>query len=245
MKRLGQASSKNAELRRQLDVQAREIASQQELFKEVQRLTEKSRQDEVVASETKLKAEATAREAELHAEIHEVKLQAQRGREELLEQLHDRDAERAVREGQRDEARAQARDLEKRLMSALQAPETNQARVRAVEMELGLLRGRLAKEIAAREAAEELVQKATAEQDQLQSKFLQSETEVRQLRALVAEQTELMSFRQEISRDLQVQLNQQKAESARRLVQEKAKRSAMDRMEHILPRSFLVKALDD
>jgi len=237
-------------LRRQLEQQAREISVledsgkvQQRLLQEFERHSEQTRQGEALAAEARVRAEGATREAQFKEEMEELKAKAQRDREELLEQIRKADSERSLREGERDEARAQVRDLESRLQSAMGAPEQMQARVRALEMELNLVRSRFAKEVASRETAQHAAREAKEQQNKLQASLERANAESSRLRRAVTEQVELIAFRQEVSNDLQAKLQQQKVESEKRLVRERGKLEAVARLEGVLPRNLIIKAL--
>lgn len=248
LKRLHDVGSANNELRRQLEAQTREMAMleescrvQQQLLKDFER---HARGDGVGGNAPPFPGAAgSSAEAQLRAELEEVKLQAQRDKEQLTAQLRQCEKERGQREGERDEARVHVQELDARVQNALEAPERNQARLNALDMEVTLLRSRFAKEAAAREAAEKASADAKNKQVQMQSELDRSKGETRQLHRALAEQAELVTFRQEICNDLQSRLQNQTAEAEKRLVRERGKFEAVQRLEGVLPKHMLLKAL--
>lgn len=260
--RLVDVSSNNGELRKRLDMQAREITqlmesgrAQQQQYENVDRRIDEARSCEARAVESRVRAEASAVEVQLRSEVQALKGKAQRERDELLRQIQRHEADCAQSERERDEARAQTWDLEAKLSAALAAPAFNQARVAAVEKEMGLVRARLAKEVAAREAADQAAVEARAQHEHLQASLSRGEAELKQLRRQVAEQAEQIAYREEVYSDLQTQLQTQRLDGERRLHAERldgeqrvgyerARREATERLDCVLPRGILDKAWD-
>mmetsp|Transcript_14423 Transcript_14423/g.36940 ORF Transcript_14423/g.36940 Transcript_14423/m.36940 type:complete len:343 (-) Transcript_14423:67-1095(-) len=234
------AGSANADHRRGTDSARAELIQE---LNQVQRHAEQARSIDIVAGEAKVRAEAKEREAHLRAELAELRREREKEREELLERIRRTEGERGQREGERDEARAQIADLKVRLEDALTAPERQEARVRALEMENALVRSRFQKEVAAREAAEKTIFEVRAEKEKLQAGLTKSAAEAKQLRRAVAEQAEAVAFRQEVCNDLQARLQTTKTEAEEKIAREKGKMQAIARLEGVLPRSLLVKAL--
>lgn len=251
LNRLGEVSSNNGELRKRRDLQAQEIAQlvesgrgQQQFCQDAGRRVEDTRQEEARVVEARLREEASATEARLRAEISELKARAQREREEMKRHAAERDA-----------AKASCIEIESKFQGALQAPALNKERVAGVEMEMVLVRARLAKEVAAREAAEAVVGEVKTHRDKLQARLLHTDTEAKQLRRQVAEQAEQLAFREEVFTDLQDKMQQQRldterrlseerSESQRRVGHERARREMTERLDCVLPRGFLAKAMD-
>merc|ERR1712060_172433 len=137
----------------------------------------------------------------------------QRDREDLLGQLRQCNKELGQRQGERDEARVVIAELENKLKEALAAPENQETRIRAIEMEMNLMRSRFVKEQEARETAEQALKESMAQQQQLQVSLSKSSSRIQQCQQALAEQKELVAFRQEVCDDLQSQLKKQKADS--------------------------------
>lgn len=123
---------------------------------------------------------------------------------------------------------------------SLAAPEP---RVAALEMELILARSRFAQEVRAREAAEQAAAQARQERQQLRTALERFANETRQLRLALAEQSELVAFRQELCQDLQQRLQRQQQEAAERLRWERSRFETVTRLEGILPKSLILRAL--
>mmetsp|Transcript_104123 Transcript_104123/g.333900 ORF Transcript_104123/g.333900 Transcript_104123/m.333900 type:complete len:380 (+) Transcript_104123:119-1258(+) len=249
-KRLHDVGGNNVELRKQLELQAKEISTledsgraQQRLLQDFERHAEKTRQGEALAAEAKVRAEAAEREDKLRAEMEEMRERFQREKDAVVEQMKDIEVQRGIRAGERDEARAQVRDLEGRLEAAHGAPENAQARVRALEMEVALVRSRFAKEQVAREAAQREAREAREQKERVQGQLDRANSEARQLTRQVAEQQELGAFRQEVSNDLQAKLKLERAQADKRLIRERGKFEAVARLEGILPRGLILQAL--
>jgi len=118
-----------------------------------------------------------------------------------------------------------------------------ETRVKSLEMELSLVRSRLAKEAENREAVERASAANTAERSRLQTEIERRASEERRLRRAVGEQAELAAYRQELCNDLQQQLNEQRAKAASELRIQRGKVEAVSRLESVLPRHILMKAL--
>jgi len=118
-----------------------------------------------------------------------------------------------------------------------------QARLKAVEMELALLRGRFAREADGRQVAERASAEGKAERMRLKAEVDGKNGEIRHLKKILAEQTELASFREELCNDLQNQLRTQKDEALHHIKIERGKFEAVRRLEGILPKNMLMKAL--
>lgn len=113
----------------------------------------------------------------------------------------------------------------------------------ALEMELNIARMRVAKEASAREAAEKAAEDAGWEQKRLHSELDEAIRELRRLKSLVTERDEVIAFREEVCRDLQARLQQQQVEADQRLNIERGRFQAISRLEGVLPRGVLMKAL--
>jgi len=250
LRRLADLGDANADLRRQLEHQVSEVAtleeagrSQQQLLREFERRVEEKRHGEVCAVEARVRAEIDNREVKLRAEFDAFKEQAQKDREELLEKIRQSDGERRQREGERDEARTRIVELEAKLESVLAAPAANEIRARALEKELSLVRARFAREVDARQLAERVVADSKAQRQELKADLERGAGHAGDLQRALAEQTELAAFREEVCNDLQQRMQQQQVETEQRLLREKGKLEAVARLESILPKHVLMKAL--
>lgn len=250
LRRLEDFSGGNADLRRQLEQQVKEVitlqeagAIQQQLLRDFERQAEQGRLAEKAAIEARVRAEMGDREAQLRTELEETTEAARLEREEFMARLHNMDGEFRHVEGERDEARERVRQLEERLGIAANAPEAQVERTKAMEMELSLVKSRFARETEAKKAAERVCAETQAQQKELKLCLDREIGHVKLLQKTLAEQTELANFRQEICNDMQLRLKDQKNEADKMLLREKGKQEAVSRLEGILPRQFLMKAL--
>lgn len=250
LRRLADLSNANLDLKRQLELQVKEVAmledvgrNQQQLLREFERQADNSRQIETAAIESRVRAEVAEREEELQRELERVREQALADQEDLLQRLRQSEGECRVREGERDEARERLRQVEARLDAAMGAPENQEKRAKALEMELSLVRARFSREVEAKEAAERIGHESRAQQQDLKAQLEREINETRHLQRALAEQTELASFRQEVCNDLHKRLKEQKTEADQRLRREKGKFEAVSRLEGILPKHILMHAL--
>lgn len=250
LSRLGDLHSANADLRRQLELQVKEVGtlqeagiSQQQLLREFERQAEQIRKAEAAKIETRVREEIGQSEARLRTELDEANEQAKSDKEEFMSRLHQMAGELQHVEGERDEARERVRELEDRLGIPANAPEPQAERTKGLEMELSLVRARFARETAAKKAAERVSADSRAQQQDMQEQLEREVMQVKQLQKSLVEQTELAKFRQEVCNDLQLRLKDQKGESEKVLQREKGKFEAVSRLEGILPRHFLVQAL--
>lgn len=268
MRRLADVNSVNGELRRKLEKQSHEISlleesgrAQQQLFRDLEYRVEQTRQAEAA----KVRQSCAEREAQLQKELEECREQAQKDREELMERLHQCDSERAQREGERDEARVQVTNLEARINAlahempnmpsmpsmpsvAFKAPQAmgdagEGSRVAALEMELNLVRSRFARETVMRQAAEKTAQEVQLKQRQLHSQLEQSRAELARLHRDLAQRSEQVSFGQECCQDLQMRLRHEQNQSEQRLQRERGRFAVVSRLEGVLPKHVLMKAL--
>jgi hypothetical protein len=250
LSRLSDFTNANADLRRQVELQTKEVSTlqdagrdQQDLLRQFQRQAEQLRQAESVAIEAGIRAEIGERETQLRTELDELTEQSRIEREEFMVRMHQMDGEQRHLQGERDEARERVRQLEEKLNDVANAPEAQVARAKGLEMELNLLRTRFARETDAKKAAERASAESRAQQQDLKAHLEREKGQVHQLHKALAEQTELATFRQEISSDLQLKLKDQKTDAENKLRREKGKFEAVARLEGILPRHFLMQAL--
>jgi len=248
--RLNDLNSANIDLRRQLELQVKEVLtlqdagrSQQKLLRDFESQADVAREAQTAAIEARVRAEIGQREVQLQKELDEANAQAKQDREEFMARLHRMDGELRHVEGERDEARERIRELEERQGIAGNAPEVQAERTKGLEMELSLVRARFARESEAKKAAERVSDQVRAQQQTLKMQLDKEMEQVKQLKKALAEESELATFRQEICNDLQSRLKDQKSEAERMLVREKGKFEAVARLEGILPRHFLVQAL--
>eukprot|EP00929_Paragymnodinium_shiwhaense_P055296 TRINITY_DN27713_c0_g1_i1.p1 TRINITY_DN27713_c0_g1~~TRINITY_DN27713_c0_g1_i1.p1 ORF type:complete len:445 (+),score=126.70 TRINITY_DN27713_c0_g1_i1:127-1461(+) len=244
---------------------------QQQLIRSYEQQLEMVRQQEAATAEARMRREFAETEAKLRADLESERERGRREREELVERYQSADGERMQREGERDEARLRIRELELRLgelggpdaaanmrssMVAAPPPVANvvlpravpsggdaETRAKSLEMELALVRARLTKEAEGRETSERASAGFSAERNRLQAEIERRASEERKLRRAVAEQAELAAYREEICKDLQQQLSDQRAKAASELRVERGKVEAVSRLESILPRHILMKAL--
>lgn len=250
LRRLADLNNANADLRRQLELQVKEVStleqagqSQQLLLREFERQAEHSKRAEAAAVEARVRAEVAEREAQLMTELEETKEQARKEREDFFARLREIDGQRCRVQGERDEARERVHELENKYDCSPQAAETQDTRTKALEMEINLLRSRFVREEEAKKAAEHASAESRAQQQELKVHLEREVAEVRRLQKKLAEQTELASFRQELCNDLNLKIQDQKSHAERKLRREKGKIEAVARMEGILPGHFVLKAL--
>lgn len=251
LQRLADVNAANSELKRQLELQVHEVStlqeagnSQQQLLREFERQAEQARQAQRATIEAEVRAEIGEREEKLKAQLAEATEQARLDREDLMNRLQQMKGEVMHVQGERDEARERLRDCEERLGIASNTPGTQVSRAKGLEMELSLVKARFARETEAKKAAERASAESRAQQQELKVQLEKEGIQVRQLQKMAAEQTELANFRQEICNDLQLRLKDQKSEAESKLRYEKGKHEVVNRLEGILPRHFLMQALN-
>lgn len=250
LQRINDLNAANTELKRQLELQVKEVStiseaglSQQQLLREFERQAEQARQAQSTSIEARVRAEIGEREEKLRAELEEAHEQARLDREDLMARLQQVNGEVRHIQGERDEARERLREYEERLDAVANAPDAQASRTKGLEMEVNLVRARLARETEVKKAAERSSAESRAQQQELKVQLEREAMQVRQLQKVVSEQTELANFRQEICNDLQMRLKDQKTEAERKLRHEKGKVEVVSRLEGILPRHFLMQAL--
>jgi len=250
LRRMNDINSANSELRRQLELQVKEVStlqeagqSQNDLLRQFERQAEQARVAETANIEARVRAEIGQREVQLQEELDLANEQARLDREEFQQRFHQMDGEFRHIEGERDEARERIRELEGRLEGHANAPDAQAERMKGLEMELSLVRARFARETEAKKAAERASAESRAQQQDMKTHLEREVSHVKQLDKALAEQTELANFRQEICNDLQLRLADQKGEAEKNLRREKGKFEAVSRLEGILPRHMVMKAL--
>lgn len=248
--RLSDLNNANSDLRKQLELQVKEVStlqdagqSQQQLLREFERQADQARIAETVSIEARVRADIGEREVQLQADLDQANEQFRVEREALTTRLRQRDGEVRHIEGERDEARERIRELEEKLDMAANAPEAQVARSKGLEMELSLVKARFARETEAKKAAERVNAESRAQQYELKVSLEREVAQGKKLQKALAEQTELANFRQENYNDLQIKLTDQKSDAEKKLRREKGKMEAVSRLEGILPRHFLINAL--
>jgi hypothetical protein len=257
LQRLAEINASNEEFRRQLDTQAKDVVSmeessriQQQRIVQYEKQAERMRQDAAAAAEARVREENAGMEERLLAEIEAARSEAKREREEMLERLQRAEDDRRRLEVEAVEARKLLRSavgpsapIAASAMTAGASNEVNETRTKPLEMELNLLRQRLARETEGRQAAERACNDANVEQRRLKGELERSVAESWRLKRLVTEQTDLASFREEQCNDLHVQFKAQQQSAEERLAREKEKFHAINRLEGLLPKHMLVRAL--
>lgn len=230
IRRVSDLAEKNAELKRQLSIQADEVISlevdsrkQRDLFLEHEHRVEEQ------LEKVRLETLAEAREREKHA-VEEAKKEAA---EEFKQQV--REAEEA-----RKEAQVQVAILQEKLEES----KKRGPRVEAAEMELRLIRERLDRENEGRLIAEDKVKESETRYSQLEIRMGKLQRENDALHRKLEEQVELANFHQEISGDLQGRMDDVAALAEMRVRKEKGRKEAIQRLEGILPRNILMKAMN-
>lgn len=192
------------------------------------------------------RARARSESAELgalRAELAGARAELQRDREEGQERVQRANRDAKERGGELDVARSRLAAAEAASIAARDGGgDGAQARVGALEMELGLVRARLAREAAARQLAEGDAAEAEAKLRSAEADVERSAAENRRLRAALAERGELAEFRKEIIDDLGMRFKEQSADAERRLQLERGKIAVARRLESILPKPILAKA---
>mmetsp|Transcript_94649 Transcript_94649/g.207127 ORF Transcript_94649/g.207127 Transcript_94649/m.207127 type:complete len:212 (+) Transcript_94649:204-839(+) len=210
-------------------------------MEEFERQVERIRKEEALATEARVRAESKQREEELLQEIAAMKERFQNEKDGLISRLQERSLEVAIREGERDEARMQVKEFEEK--SANGNTESAQARLRALEMEINLIKTRFGREVSAREALQGEVLDLRTKKEKLEAQLSSTIEALRVAERYVAEVNENASFRNEIQHDLEARLMQQQKDSDRRVNREKGKLEAIARLEGVLPRSVILKAV--
>lgn len=261
--RLAEVGSANNQLLSQLQAQQREVQlleesgrQQQGLLRDFERRAERERRAEAARAADALghseaaaaRAEAAEREAlhreealslelaELRAELNGLRESSTRETEELRGQL--REAELG-----REEAQTRIQELEGRLGCAAEDAAGAPSREQGLEMECNLLRSRFAKQVASCEAAERALTESRAQQNHLKAGLERSTGEVRHLRQKLAEAQDAAAFRQEVCNDLKRQLRAQRDDADKQLSRERTKMEHIARLEGVLPKHMLTKAL--
>lgn len=251
LSRLGEVGSANADLRRQLELQAKEIRlleeagqGQRQLLQEVERAAEHGRQSFALEAAARARAEGAETERRMRDELAEARSEMLRDRDELLERLQQAEAEAQERKGELEAAHSRLADAETRLHGTRGngVDAAAGARAKALEMELDLVRARLSREVTARQMAEGDTAAAKARLKSCKTDIETSAAENRRLQAALAERGELAEFRQEIIDDLGLRFKKQSADAARQLERERGKIAVTRRLEGILPKHLIAKA---
>lgn len=251
LSRLGEVGSANADLRRQLELQAREIRlldeagqGQRQLLQEVERVAEHGRQAFALEAAARARAEGAESERRMQVELVDARAEMQRGRDELLESLQQAEVEARERKGELDVAHSRLANAEARIDASggVAADTGARARVKALEMELNLMSARLSREATARQMAEGDLAAAKAKLKNSRADIERSAAEHRRLQTALAERGELAEFRQEIIDDLGMRFKQQSADAENKLERERGKIAVARRLESILPKHILAKA---
>lgn len=228
--------------------------AQQQLVRDFERQSEQARQHLVEEAEAKARVELGETEQRLRTELEEAHLAFTQERGEMQQRLQGVEQQLSERQGECTAAQGRAKELEEQLSVSLHAPESQEERVRALEMELNLLRSRLAREVASRQMAESATIASREKQEQVHTSLQKGDGEQRRLQRSLAEQQELVAFKQEVIDDLKTrlrehqslaeqQLQELKSQADKRVLLERSKREAMTRLEGILPKHFISQAL--
>eukprot|EP00746_Dinoflagellata_sp_MGD_P011358 gnl/MRDRNA2_/MRDRNA2_123785_c0_seq1.p1 gnl/MRDRNA2_/MRDRNA2_123785_c0~~gnl/MRDRNA2_/MRDRNA2_123785_c0_seq1.p1 ORF type:complete len:451 (+),score=131.89 gnl/MRDRNA2_/MRDRNA2_123785_c0_seq1:82-1434(+) len=229
IRRAADLAAANAELKRQLSIQADEVMSletdsrkQRDLFLEHERQVEKQiervRQEAIAEAEEKQKlAVADAKKA---------------AAEEFRQQLQ-----------QVEEARQKSKAEVLALQQQVESLEQKGPRADALEMELRLVRERLEREVEGRRIAEEKVKDGDARYSQLEIHMGKLQRENDSLHRKLQEQVELANYHKEVSGDLRDRIDDVAQQAEMRVLKEKGKKEAIQRLESILPRNILLKAM--
>eukprot|EP00747_Dinoflagellata_sp_TGD_P186278 gnl/TRDRNA2_/TRDRNA2_43228_c0_seq1.p1 gnl/TRDRNA2_/TRDRNA2_43228_c0~~gnl/TRDRNA2_/TRDRNA2_43228_c0_seq1.p1 ORF type:complete len:402 (-),score=93.25 gnl/TRDRNA2_/TRDRNA2_43228_c0_seq1:81-1286(-) len=249
-KRLADLTTSNEQLKRQLELQTREVVAlqeaskhQQQRFQDFERNSGQVLKNEVLQTENRIRGEAAVSETALRQQVEALREESTKERGDLVEQRRQMENELRKCEGERDEARARVKLLEERLEEILGKPENTDSRVKALHMELNLVKQRLARETEGRELAQRTTADSLAQQKELKVKLELSKNEAWQLRRALAEQAELAAFRQEQCGDLHTRMKEQRKEAEQRIQRERGKYEVVQRLEGILPRHMVFKAL--
>lgn len=127
--------------------------------------------------------------------------------------------------------------------SSMPKADTSDTRVAAMEMELRLLQNRLAAETRAHKQLAESVADDSEKRRILELQLNECRVENRQLQRMVAEAEERARYSQEVTEDLQQRLHQVEATQEYRVKRERSRAIVIARLEGILPKSTLLKAL--
>ncbi|OLP77486.1 hypothetical protein AK812_SmicGene42443 [Symbiodinium microadriaticum] len=232
MRRLADVNSVNGELRRKLELQSNEISlleassrQQQQLLKEFEHRAKQARQSDAAAAEAKAKAAAAQREEQLQKELS---ARAQ------LANLEMRQAQAAMA-GQPGQPGA-FNELPKLPQAIFKAPSTGESggsKILAMEMEMNLVRSRFARETTMRQAAEKTAADAQQEQREMSALIDRQAAEIDSLRRELAQRAEQAGACNP----------QQQSKAEERLRRERGKFAAVSRLEGVLPKHMLLKAL--
>jgi chromosome segregation ATPase len=267
LQRLAEIGAANQGLRQQLEMQVNEVTAmeeshrlQQQRIVQYEKQAEQMRQEAAAAAEARVRAETSSMEARLIAQIEATRNDGKTEREELLQRLQRAEDDRSRLESEADEARKQASSAlsvaslqaeQLRQQAAKASPPAspvasnvvNDTRAKSLEMELNLLRQRLAREVEGRQVAERACNEAKSEQQRMKADLEKNTAESLRLRRFLTEQADIASFRQEQCNDLQLKLKAQKEEMEHRVRNEKEKFQAVNRLEGLLPKHMLIQAL--
>lgn len=229
IRRAADLAAANAELKRQLSIQADEVTSlesdsrkQRDLFleheRQVEMRVEKVRQDALA------EAEQTSQRAVAKAQKDAA--------EEFKKQIHEA-----------EEARQRSQDQVAALQDRIESLDKRGPRVEALEMELRLVRERLEREVEGRRVAEEKVKDGDARYSQLEVHMGKLQRENDELQRKLEEQTEAANFHKEVCGDLQGRMDDVAMQAEQRILKEIGKKEAISRLESILPKNILLKAM--
>jgi hypothetical protein len=130
-----------------------------------------------------------------------------------------------------------------RILTGSPTPDAAATKVAALEMELRLVQNRLAAETRANKAVAEVVADESEKRRILELQLNEARSENRQLRCRVSEAEEKSHFYQEVADDLQHRMRQLEATTEDRLKRERGRAAVIARLEGILPKNMLLKAL--
>lgn len=272
LRRLADLHAANRHLRGQFDVQSREVSelqeagrAQQQALREYKGQLAERQQAAVAEAEARVAAQFRSeleeqrrlREeaiAEAARERSALVASAAREREELLARLDLADQERLSLQEDLEQVQNRASGLEAEVRRL--APEAAKRAMAegAVEMELDLVRSRLAREVANRQLAESDAAAARAQREAAQSALQRSEAERHTLQKRLLEQRQQANFREEVVEDMRLGLQNERADTERKLkcqrsqsektmLEERSRRAAVARLENIVPKVMIKHAL--
>jgi chromosome segregation ATPase len=229
IRRVTDLASANAELKRQLSLQADEVISleadsrkQRDLFLDYEQ--------QMTAHMEKVRTEA---QQDAEVKLQQAIVRAKKDAEE--------DCKKQIREAQ--EAQQEANQQIAALQEKCETLDKRGPRVDALEMELRLVRERLERETEGRRIAEDKTKESENNYSQLQAHMGKLQRDNDELHRKLEEQTELANFHKEVSGDLQGRMDDVALQAEMRVRKERGKKEAIQRLEHILPREILLKAM--
>jgi len=223
VQRLGALSASNEELQRRLELQRNEVStleamgvSQQQLLKAFGQRVDEVRQFETDAADARARANSYATERRLRMELDECR--------ELLR----------ASQAECDEQRRRNGESASELRSEL----------RLLREELNRGREELSKEKEARLATERLKEQAIEKQRELQASLGHAVRQAGQLQSNLVDQQQLVQHREDQCAVLEARLRSERSKARELLERQKEKVEIVSRLDGVLPRSTLLKAID-